>query len=78
MRTVGVFMDLPFHLELEMGRLPIISLGYQIEFEMGIQDKNNPEKVHEIEGLFEVKNVINKYDSGRGLTQYLEFIKIKS
>lgn len=74
MRTKAIFRDLPFHLEYEMGSLPIIPIGFVVQFEISIRDKENSNKSHEIDGNYEVVKVKNVYDTGSGLIQYLEFL----
>lgn len=75
MRTKALFQDLPFHIEYDIGRLPIIPIGFIVEFDLSIKDRNNPDKYHKIDGSWRVKNVKNVYDSGDGIIQYLEFQK---
>ena len=80
-RTVFVFLDLPFHFEFRAGSLPLINKDVEIIFEsMTLKSPKAPGKSRTIEGSYIVERRILRFGSLKpsfsGLTQYLEMNKL--
>ena len=80
-RTVFLFMDLPVHVELRAGPMPLIPVRTVIEFdEIRIQDPTRRSRVWAVSGPHVVERTKFTYSSRRasltGLTQFLEMKQV--
>lgn len=67
-----VFTDLPFHREHNMGSQPILNLGIVIEFDLEFVDPKNPDRKRKVSGPYFASSHKLKFNSEKGLVQYLE------
>lgn len=79
-KTYFVFLDLPQHLEIFAGSLPVLDVGTEVEYDLLVRNPKNPSAVRKIQGIYKVKERILKWKNlskrRSGLIQYLEWEKV--
>jgi len=78
-QTYFVFLDLPQHLEILAGYLPLMDEGTEVEFDLSIRNPKNPSLTKKILGFYYIdRRVLNWKNSSKrksGLIQYIEWKK---
>ncbi len=76
-RTFFVFTDVPKHLELRVGGIPLLTEGTLVEFDLALRNPRNINKTRRIYGIYKLTKRILKFSSSipgkSGLTQYIEW-----
>lgn len=76
-RTFFIFSNIPIHIELFGGFLPLFSPGTQAEFNIQVKDPRNHRHEFPVVGLFEVssRKLIYQTEISRktGFSQYIEW-----
>jgi hypothetical protein len=75
-RTIIIFLDIPTHLELNFGYMPLLDVGTEVIFEFLTIKDPVLQRSKIIDGPYYVKRRVLKFGTTsrfNGLTQYLEF-----
>lgn len=75
-RTFFVFLNLPKHLELRAGNLPLLEPGTVLDMDVTVRDPKGPERAWKVQGPHRVVRRLLRFSqkagSKSGLSQYLE------
>jgi len=76
-RTIFVFINVPRHVEINAGYLPLIEEGVEMDFDFSFRSPKHPNLTRDISGTYVVERRVLRWSTSKpsrsGLTQYLEW-----